>query len=170
MFNSLRKRYRRSGSINEYDLKHNNYNSSNDTHKSTFSIFNRKTSCHQFTSAYQVQRVHSEPTRRKFGSGLQLNRSKSNSIKRKFSYEMISNAETNRSLARPDFVSSENRLPEEEFVSQVESRMVSSPGTCRRLAICTELEKETYMQNGENLLISHKNLVIRDFLENYAYI
>ena len=170
MFNSLRKRYRRSRSVNEYDLKHNNYNGSSNTHKSAFSIFNRKTSCHQVATAYSVQRVHSEPTRRKFGSGLQLNRSKSNSIKRKFSYETMSNAESDRSLASPDFVSSENRLLEEEVASRVESRTVSSPGTSRRLAICTELEKETYMKNGENLLISHKNLVVRDFLENYAYI
>jgi glutaminase len=167
MFSSLRKRYGRSRSVNEYDLEHNN--GGNDTRKSTFSMFNQ--TCHRVTSTYSPQRVHSEPTRRKFGSGLQLNRSKSNSMKRKCSYGTIPSAESSRSLESQDFVSSSsNRLSDKESEAESSQVSVSSLPTSRRLAICTELEKETYMENGENLLISHKNLVIRDFLENYAYI
>lgn len=169
MLNSLRKRYRRTRSVNEYDLQHSN----NDSHKSRFSMFSRKANCrHQVTSAYSTQRVHSEHTRRKYGSGLQLNRSKSNSIRNKLSYGAISRTDSNTSWGSQDldFVSSSKRLSGDESVSQYESGSVSSPGTPRRLAICTELEKDTFMDNGESLLIGHRNLVARGYLESYAYI
>lgn len=166
MFTSLRKRCRRSNSVNEYDLEENNSYG----HKSRFSMFNRKPSCDRVTDKYSTQRVHSEPTRRKFKSGLLLSRSKNNSLKKKLSHNAIADNGSNRSLAGIDLdlAPSNNRVS--DVRSQSESSSVSSPSTPRRLAICTELEKRTYMENGESLLIGHKNLVIRDFLESYAYI
>jgi hypothetical protein len=167
MLNSIRKRYRRSRSVNEYDLEHNN---SGDSHKSKFSMFNLKSNGHRVTTGvYSLQHVHSEPTRRKFGPELQLNRSKSNSTRSKGRYGTIFNADSNRSVRTPDFVSS-REMSDDESVSRFERGSVSSPSTPRRLAICTELEKETYMKNGESLLMSHKNLVVRDYLQSCAYI
>ncbi len=168
MLNSIRKRYRRSRSVNEYDLEHN---TSGDSHKSKFSMFNLKSNSHRVTTGvYSLQRVHSEPTRRKFDPGLQLNRSKSNSTRSKGRYGTIFSADSNRSVGTPDFVSSREKS-DDESVSRFECCSVSSPSTpSRRLAICTELEKETYMKNGESLLMSHKNLVVRDYLQTCAYI
>ena len=169
MFTSLRKRCRRSNSVNECDLEEN----SSYGQKSRFSMFSRKSSCDRDTGKYSTRRVHSEPTRRKFESGLQLSRSKNNSLKKKLDHNAIANNGSNRSLGGLDldFASSNNQVSDGDSVrSQSESGLVSSPSTPRRLAICTELEKRTYMENGESLLIGHKNLVIRDFLESYAYI
>lgn len=133
-------------------------------------MFRRKSSCHRDVSAtFSTQRVHSEPTtRRKFGSAFTLNRSKSTSIKSKRAYGSMSNAASNRSLGSQDLDS--NPHSEDESVSQSECGSVSSPDTSRRLAICVELEKYTFMEDGESLLNGHKNLVIRDVLESYAYI
>ena len=173
MLNSLRRRYRRSMSVNECDLRPQKP----DVHgKSIFSLFSRKSSFQRVSSAYSTQRVHSEPTRRKFGSGLQLSRSKSNSVKRKCSYETLSSSESTKSLGSQDLDFVENdsdQLPVNGPDSRDEinsNSTPSSPGSPRRLAICAELEKDTFMENGESLLTGHKNLVVRDYLENYAYI
>ena len=152
--------------MSESDLEHNR----NHRHKSRFLLFNRKQSnCHgRVTSGYSSQRVHSEPTRRKFESGLQLNRSKTSSLK--LNDDTMPSGDSEKSLRSQnlDFVSADNRLPEDFTISEFESGSV--PGSPRRLAICAELEKNTFMENGETLLIGHRNLVIREFLESYAYI
>lgn len=167
MFTSLRKRCQRSKSVTECDLDHEHSYS----HKSRLSMFRRKSSCDRAASKYTLQRVHSEPTRRKFESGLQLSRSRRDN--KKLGHSAVSGNATNRPLdgLDLDFAPSNNRMSDGDSVnSQDESGSISSPGTPRRLAICTELEKRTYMKNGESLLIGHKNLVTRDFLESYAYI
>ena len=166
MFTSLRKRCQRSKSVTECDLDHEHSYS----HKSRLSMFRRKSSCDRAAGKCALQRVHSEPTRRKFESGLQLSRSRDN---KKLVHSAVSGNASNKPLSSLDldFAPSNNRMSDGDSVnSQDESDSISSPDTPRRLAICTELEKRTYMKNGESLLIGHKNLVIRDFLESYAYI
>ena len=46
----------------------------------------------------------------------------------------------------------------------------SPPASPRRDAICTELEKFTFMENGESLLAGHKKLIVKDYLEGLHYI
>ena len=51
-------------------------------------------------------------------------------------------------------------------VMQGRQRSATLPAlTTRRVAICIEIEKNTYMKNGDSLFNCHKNLIVDDYLK-----
>ena len=154
MLTSLISKNSRSRSVSEYDL---NYSNKPVGQKSHFRFFSRKTS----NSFPRPQHIHSEPTRRKFNPSLHMDRRQNSSKRDICSYGSTTNVDLNLSSSNSNHRNSDDNIPRAN---------IDSLGTERRLAICSELEKNTLMKNGESLLICHKNLVIRDVLESYAFI